>query len=496
MSGYKRVNFYELCRLCATNQQKEKTHIFQEEGRKIQLQNKIQSCLSLKVCENDFLPKVVCSQCLRTLEECCIFRKECYSSETMLSSYFNNFRYTDDFKKSGKVYIKDTSPKASALQSTTETPYVNVLPTPTTNVNQETLPYYTLQLPTAPQPQEPKPVKESKMIPQPQIIYNLNTIKTVVPKNLDPVNNITVNSNGEIITIGSLVDMDTLVPIVQKSIRKSQKKIKDDDRLKMQKKDLIPPSFNSVSTPVRTNPLNVNRAQKFLNFNNVGMNTNVCATNNINTVHISNMNGSGDIAEAPVMSVPVGYNVAQYPKQDVHVDGLSSDLYSSGSQGCSVLRSGAQFSGQSFTTFSSMGSNSGNHVESLPKQEIIKRHTCDICGKTFKRREHLYQHMKLHTGFRPFTCENCNKSFLRKEHLLRHMVAHSGQKNFTCTICDKSFSRNDNLLKHKKIHNKQNSFTCEVCQKQFVMEHYYFAHKRTHDNEKCVNQAWGLLKAI
>lgn len=49
MAGYKRVNFYELCRLCASNQQKEKTHIFQEEGRKIQLQNKIQSCLSLKV---------------------------------------------------------------------------------------------------------------------------------------------------------------------------------------------------------------------------------------------------------------------------------------------------------------------------------------------------------------------------------------------------------------------------------------------------------------
>lgn len=49
MSGYKRVNFYELCRLCASNQQKEKTHIFHEEGRKIQLQSKIQSCLSLTV---------------------------------------------------------------------------------------------------------------------------------------------------------------------------------------------------------------------------------------------------------------------------------------------------------------------------------------------------------------------------------------------------------------------------------------------------------------
>lgn len=49
MSGYKRVSFYDLCRLCASNTQKEKTHIFQEEGRKIQLQNKIQTCLALTV---------------------------------------------------------------------------------------------------------------------------------------------------------------------------------------------------------------------------------------------------------------------------------------------------------------------------------------------------------------------------------------------------------------------------------------------------------------
>lgn len=129
------------------------------------------------------------------------------------------------------------------------------------------------------------------------------------------------------------------------------------------------------------------------------------------------------------------------------------------------------------------------------QQPNSKIHTCDICRKTFKRREHLYQHVKLHTGFRPFTCENCNKSFVRKEHVLRHMTSHSGQKNFTCTICDKSFSRNDNLLKHKKTHEKQSSFTCDICQKQFVMKHYYLAHKMTHENDKCgINQVWGLLK--
>lgn len=55
---------------------------------------------------------------------------------------------------------------------------------------------------------------------------------------------------------------------------------------------------------------------------------------------------------------------------------------------------------------------------------MTKVHSCDVCQKSFKRREHLYQHMKLHTGFRPFRCEHCNKAFMRKEHLLRHMTSH------------------------------------------------------------------------
>ncbi|KAF5290111.1 hypothetical protein FQA39_LY14892 [Lamprigera yunnana] len=490
MSGYKRVNFYELCRLCATNQQKEKTHIFQEEGRKIQLQNKIQSCLSLKVCENDFLPKVVCSQCLRTLEECCVFRKECYSSETMLSSYFNNFRYTDDFKKSGKVYIKDTTPKTTVPQTSTESsastnPYITV--SPATNNGQEAIPYYTVNLP---QTSEPKVFKDPKVISQPQIIYNLNAIKTTTPK-INNSNNVTVNSNGELITISSLVDVDALVPVIQKSSRKVQKKTKE-EIIKIDLTHKSKPKINrccSNGTP-RLNQPNANRSQKFLNFNNLNINTNLCATNNINSVHISNINAQDEVPNIETSLVNVGYNTNQYAKQEVHMD-IAPDLYVN--QNCALLRNGGQFSNQNFSYPTIQPSPA---VDQIPKQDNGKRHTCEICCKTFKRREHLYQHMKLHTGFRPFTCENCNKSFLRKEHLLRHMVAHSGQKNFTCTICEKSFSRNDNLLKHKKIHNKQSSFTCEVCQKQFVMEHYYFAHKRTHDNEKCINQPWGLLKGL
>lgn len=53
MSGYRRVNYYELCRLCTSNEGT-KMNIFREEGRRRQLQTKIQTCLPIQVSLNIF----------------------------------------------------------------------------------------------------------------------------------------------------------------------------------------------------------------------------------------------------------------------------------------------------------------------------------------------------------------------------------------------------------------------------------------------------------
>ncbi|GAB0094717.1 uncharacterized protein DMENIID0001_100420 [Sergentomyia squamirostris] len=114
--------------------------------------------------------------------------------------------------------------------------------------------------------------------------------------------------------------------------------------------------------------------------------------------------------------------------------------------------------------------------------------TCDNCGKTFKRKEHLIQHLKLHAGLRPFKCEEpgCNKTFSRKEHLMRHVVSHTGKKMFSCEFCHKFFSRKDNLNKHKRTHSEyvnNGPFYCEICQKSFVVKMYYVQHKAMHEKE-------------
>lgn len=40
--------------------------------------------------------------------------------------------------------------------------------------------------------------------------------------------------------------------------------------------------------------------------------------------------------------------------------------------------------------------------------------TCQVCGDTFRRREHLDRHRSRHTGAKPFICTVCNKAFTRR----------------------------------------------------------------------------------
>lgn len=79
----------------------------------------------------------------------------------------------------------------------------------------------------------------------------------------------------------------------------------------------------------------------------------------------------------------------------------------------------------------------------------------NILLQEFKSQSGLRDHIRLHTGERPFECEFCQMNFARASHLKRHRRMHTGEKPFMCRICGKDFSRGDKLKDHLRRHDAE-----------------------------------------
>lgn len=48
--------------------------------------------------------------------------------------------------------------------------------------------------------------------------------------------------------------------------------------------------------------------------------------------------------------------------------------------------------------------------------------------------------------------DNCNRQFKKSWDLLDHVRQHTGEKPYSCVKCNKKFAQRGNLVKHKRLH--------------------------------------------
>ncbi|XP_076389676.1 uncharacterized protein LOC100882515 isoform X1 [Megachile rotundata] len=147
-----------------------------------------------------------------------------------------------------------------------------------------------------------------------------------------------------------------------------------------------------------------------------------------------------------------------------------------------------------------------NHIRFSHKEQPVM---CDVCGKTCPNSNSLYVHQKFahykaqyechlckrrmvtqenlnehlikqHENRKAVMCEECGKTFSRNSRLKVHMRVHTGDKPYNCTICSKSFARRTAMKQHLLIHTGVRPYVCDICGKAFTQKPGLISHRKSH----------------
>ncbi|KAM9310043.1 zinc finger protein 407 [Pholidichthys leucotaenia] len=125
-------------------------------------------------------------------------------------------------------------------------------------------------------------------------------------------------------------------------------------------------------------------------------------------------------------------------------------------------------------------------------QRKERKFECELCERSFTEKWALNNHMKLHSGEKPYKCvwPSCHYAFLNLSAMKDHYRTHTGEKSYLCDLCGFAGGTRHALTKHRRQHTGERPFKCKLCNFASTTQSHLSRHKRVHTGEKPYRCPW------